>query len=381
MDVIASFAGMELGQSEIETHENLNIRRVEDIQDVICRKLKGRLKTVLERVFKALLWPDEYVAWALRILLMVKPNAYDRIILCVRPESLLLFAWLKGVSDKWIVDCQESFLPDRVRLRRSPIQHLLLHPFVGLQKKVFKKSGKVLFTSESSRKEYIRQGIIAAEKSKYLSLFYDDTVHDKNELSVPLEKFIIEYPGRFGRIWGRTPEPFLKALSLFLSRNPAARELILFRFHGPWYEDHTPLIRELGLNDIVEIHPSVPYKDYLKLLRSASAFLLVAAKEDNLFVPAKMMDFFAVGRPILAFVPMDSETYMILRNARMDKYTSHEENVEQGARNIQMLWERWHAGEADSCLSQVEQWAWSAQKSSIIRMMELENVELQCRKD
>ena len=370
VDVISSFAGMLPGQCEIKTHKNLNLRRVEDVQDAICRRLKGRLKIVVERGFKALMWPDEYVAWALRILFLIKPKSYDRIVLCVRPESLLLFAWLKGISDKWIVDCQESFLPERVRLRRSPVQQLLLGAFVGLQKKVFNKAGRVFFTSESSRRAYVEQEIIAEEKTKYLSLFYDDSVGSHNHDVLPTEKFVIEYPGRFGRIWGRTPEPFLRALALFLSRNPEAHSSTVFCFHGPWFEDHTQIIHELGLDDVVEIHPPVPYRDYLKLLSSATVLLLVAAKEDNLFVPAKMMDYFATGRPILSFVPPESETHAILRQAGMDEYAVGEADAEQGSRNIEKLWKKWRNGNLSTDQNRCpEKWAWSNKKADILNMV------------
>ena len=96
----------------------------------------------------------------------------------------------------------------------------------------------------------------------------------------------------------------------------------------------------------------------------------MAAKEDNLFVPAKMMDYFAAGRPILAFVPQESETCMILNEANMDEYVSDEQDVEQGSRNLEKLWGKWRKRELPSSRSPcVGKWAWSNKRVEIIRMI------------
>jgi glycosyltransferase involved in cell wall biosynthesis len=378
VEVLASFAGMESSHGELVEQEKLFIRRLEDPLDWISRFLKGRWRELAGRIFMALGWPDEYVLWALRALRYVQTDAFDRILVFVRPESLFLLPLFKGASKKWRVDCQESFLPERVKLRRSPVQHLLLPLFMRIQRQAFAQVGKVAFTSERSRQEYIRQGWIDSAKSEYLPLFFDDTVFFGRRDLFPSDKFIILYPGRFGRIWGRSPESFFRALSLFLSRRPEARSAVEFHFYGPWYSEHSPLIGKYGLVDVVYLHPSVPYEEYRSLIASATLLLLVVAREDDCFIPAKMMDYFATGRPILTFAPQGAEVRDILFEAGHGEGVVEESEVDVATNILDLLWRRWQEGADKDCGGVVSRWRWSALSSRLLEFVGHDREDCSC---
>jgi glycosyltransferase involved in cell wall biosynthesis len=240
----------------------------------------------------------------------------------------------------------------------------LLRP---LQRYVLRKAGVVLFTAESTRKEYLECGLVDEQKAVHIPLFYDDSIY-KNILT-PKDRFIIGYTGQFGAHKGvRSPDVFFEALSLFLTRNPEARKATRFVFHGPWNPIHTPLIRHYTLEDVVEINDPVPYASYLELLEEAVVLLLVASSDQNLFVPGKMLDYFAAKRPILAFVPEDSETRFILKEAGMDDYAADEYDAEGGVRCLERLWKGWASGRILCGNSRAEQWSYSFQMPRILKL-------------
>jgi glycosyltransferase involved in cell wall biosynthesis len=369
VDVVASYAGMTPGQNELLFHPNLNIRRIEDPLDAFCRKLSGFFKTAVSRCSRYGLWPDEFVGWAAKILFRVKPGKYDRVILCLRPESLLLFSFFKRISDRWIIDCQEVFYPVFIGNRRSPVLWLLSPLLTKLQRHVFKKAGCVLFTSESARKEYIRRKLVDADKTVHVPLFFDEKAY-KN---VPLQglRFLIAYFGLFGYRNGvRSPEPFFQALKLFLERNPAARSQTVFIFHGRGrVEKEMEIIERLGLRDVVEMHPPVPYEQYLELLAEASVLLLLVSSQHNFFMPGKMIDYFGAQRPILGFVPLDSETYSTLKDANMAEYVCGEQEVERGAENIEKLWNKWIKGRPLCENSKTAMWSAAIQIPRVLEIL------------
>jgi len=177
------------------------------------------------------LWPDQYVAWVFRVLRKVRLEKYDRVILWLRPESLLLLPLFRRNFDHWTIDCQEVFYPVYTEKRRSPIPWILSPFLVMLQRYGFGKSKNVFFTSDFARKEYVKLGVIAADKTKHIPLFFDEGAYKNAQPSS--EQFTIAYFGSFGfRSGARSPEPFFEALGLFLERNPIARSQMKCLFYG-----------------------------------------------------------------------------------------------------------------------------------------------------
>jgi glycosyltransferase involved in cell wall biosynthesis len=365
VDVVSSFRLMPKDQAEMLKHTSLTIHRIDDPQDRLSRG--GNIERFLAKLLRLFLWPDSFLLWSLKIIREVDVSSYDRILICIMPASMLVFSWFKGVNDRWTFDYSESFSSSKEK-RISPVARLLRPLLNPLQRKVLRKAGAVLFTSESTRRDYLARNLVSASKAVHVPLFYDDTAY-KNK-PPPVDRFIIGYTGQFGTHRGvRSPEVFFEALSLFLSRHPEARQVTRFVFHGPWNSIHTPLIRQFELEDVVEINEPVSYARYLELLEDASVLLLVTSSDQNLFVPSKMLDYFGAKRPVLGFVPEDSETRDILNMAGMDGYTSADQDVAGGVIKLELLWIEWRNGCLSVTESGAEQWAFSAQMPKIISIL------------
>lgn len=374
VDVIASNRLMPSVREELLIHPNLNIHRIEDPQYLVSQNAKGWLAKVAASALRGVLWPDAYLLWVLRIARRVNVSRYDRILICVMPISMMVLAIFKKVSSRWIFDYSESFSPNVPDYRKSPVVHLLKPFLARLQRRVLSRAGVTLFTSESTRQEYIKHGLVEEGKAKHIPLFYDDFVY-KN-IPPPKDLFVIGYAGTFGvSREDRSPEVFFEALSLFLKRVPQARKTTRFIFYGRWRDIHTPLIRQSKLEDVITINSAIPYERYVTFLSEAVVLLLVASRAKNLFIPSKMLDYFGAKRPVLAFVPSDSETRAILREARMDDYGSEEDDVEGGAQCLERLWSAWASGQRICEDARVEHWSYSFQMPRILNCFLDENKE------
>lgn len=106
----------------------------------------------------------------------------------------------------------------------------------------------------------------------------------------------------------RSPVVLLEALELLLSRRPglARAELPRFRLLGPFlpHEDRAAFLartRRAGLEHLFRLEDLEPWDDALRAVRESDVALLVtnpAGSESA--IPAKMFEYIALGRPILA---------------------------------------------------------------------------------
>jgi hypothetical protein len=62
-------------------------------------------------------------------------------------------------------------------------------------------------------------------------------------------------------------------------------------------------------------------------------------------MPSKIVDYFGARRPILAFVPRESEMRHVLEQAGMSDFACDEFDVEAGAKALERLWELYQAGQ------------------------------------
>ena len=98
--------------------------------------------------------------------------------------------------------------------------------------------------------------------------------------------------------------------------------------------------------------------------------LLVVAPEHNLFMPSKIVDYFGAGRPIIAFVPGDSEMHQVLAQAGMLEYASSERDVEAGVRALERLWGRHQAGTLAAESAAVGHWSSTTQIPRYLELVE-----------
>lgn len=371
VEVFTNPLGMDDGAAESVTHSALRIFRLPDPVDRWLRKCRGNPALFRMAVFATtgLMWPDPYVWWMRRVLREVRRQpAYDRALAFVLPASVLLSGRAEGMADRsWTFDYQESVTPQQRRvLRRSPLQRALFPRTVALERTTLHKAGRVVFTANTNRQTYIREGLVPEPATAHVPYFYDAPAFASAETVRP--DFEIVYFGMFDWRGARSPETFLRSLAQFLQHTPEARPHTRFRFHGTWLADHNRFIEELNLRDVVSIQPAVGYEQYLQQLKQSPILLLVVASVHNLFMPSKIVDYFGARRPILAFVPRESEMRQVLEQAGMAEFTRDEFDVTGGAAALQKLWKRYRA---DALTCNTEKIRFWSSETQIPRYVEL----------
>lgn len=131
--------------------------------------------------------------------------------------------------------------------------------------------------------------------------------------SPPGAPFRIVYSGN---IYGqRDPRAFLEAVADIV-RQPDAPALLVDLFVSGAQSDAAadPLVRELGVGHVVNVHDWVPHAEIQRVIRHAD-LLLVLAQRQPLQVPNKVYEYLATGVPILAVGDENGETAHMLRAA------------------------------------------------------------------
>ncbi|MGW8180223.1 MAG: hypothetical protein ACWGQW_15905, partial [bacterium] len=272
-------------------------------------------------------------------------GSYNCTLAFILPASVLLSSRIPGLVDRsWIFDYQEPISPQNKRtVRRSPIQRLLQSRLRELERTTLHRAGKVVFTSESNRSAYINAGLVQEGISAHVPYFYDADLFAQDVEPTDTE-FGIVYFGTFDSRGARSPKTFLRALARFLQELPEARPRTRFHFFGNWIPSHNRWVDDLKLHDVVSFHAPVDYAEYLLKLRQYSVLLLVVSSAHNLFMPSKIVDYFGANRPILAFVPPQSEMRRVLERAGMNEYACDEFDIGEGASTLRRLWAQHIAG-------------------------------------
>lgn len=376
VDVFTTPPEQPLKGAEPLTHPSLRIFRVDDpITDVLaaCRR-HSALYRVAALTVAGLVWPDAWAWWARKAFRLARSQpAYDRTLAFINPPSMLLSGRCPGwVNWTWTFDYQDSITPQQRRLgRRSPLQRALLPQLAALERQTLHQAGRIIFTATTNRQAYITQGLVPEKRTAHVPYFYDEAVFAQPPPAVRPD-FEVVYFGTFDWRGNRNPETFLRALAQFLRQTPAARAHTRFVLYGSWLPKFDHLVDELNLRPLISIHPPVSYARYLELLRQSPILLLVVSRAHNLFMPSKIVDYLGACRPILAFVPGDSEVRQILEQAHRVEFTCDETDVAGGAAALQRLWTRYQANALGCDPEPTRFWSSSAQLPRYLELLEVD---------
>lgn len=107
-------------------------------------------------------------------------------------------------------------------------------------------------------------------------------------------------------------------------------------FIGNSAKEYRTRVNELGLDGVVEFVPSVGYLDALAAASGADVLLTIDAdSNDSVFFPSKIVDYFMLGKPILALTPVHGTTADVLRSH--NHFCVESSNIEEIASAIVSL--------------------------------------------
>jgi glycosyltransferase involved in cell wall biosynthesis len=117
----------------------------------------------------------------------------------------------------------------------------------------------------------------------------------------------------------RNPDAFFAALRRLRQANlisPCDLRIIL---RGCGDEDrYRRKLSDFGIDDIVFIEKTIPYREALREMMTSDGLLIFQAANCNWQIPAKIFEYFRVGKPILALTDAAGDTAALLRRVNIE---------------------------------------------------------------
>jgi glycosyltransferase involved in cell wall biosynthesis len=198
----------------------------------------------------------------------------------------------------WIADFRDPWARAPWRSARTPWIGNLAAGL--LERFVVRRAQSVICATEAALREYASfYGDPGSKKFVLVPNGCDPSIFDGLAGRPPHDRFVILHAGT---LYGeRSPAPILRAFAEAFQRGRLDRRRCRLRLvgHTGASEDLSRSITALNLGDVVELVPRLSHRQSLAEMRSASALLLLQ-QGTSMSIPAKLYEYFAAGRPILA---------------------------------------------------------------------------------
>jgi glycosyltransferase involved in cell wall biosynthesis len=259
--------------------------------------------------FRRVLVPDENVSWnvtavpaAIRI---ARREGIDVVITTSPPTSVHLIgaAVKRATGARWIADLRDSIGANPHRRFESRLVRAKEATGEGVARLVARYADAVTAVTAPIGEELRELGARRVETIPNGSDFEDFAGLEYR----PGRRFRLTHTGSF--FGKRSPRPFLEALA-------ASDVDIVARFVGDFRAADREWALDLGLGDRLELHPYLPRRRVLELQRDSEALLLLIPESGGrgrAVLSAKVFEYIAAERPILAAVPPDGAAADLIR--------------------------------------------------------------------
>ena len=308
----------------------------------------GLWKKAIGKLTETVSIPDRHFNWILpavtKGLEISKREGFDVIFSSSPPNSGHVAAYLLSrlTGKPFVVDLRDLWmLNESHELRAWPVWRRWLES--SLERQILLRSRGVITASPG-----FTSRIRTSYPKKPTELFHTITNGlDPADFSHLAEsrskndKFTILH---LGSLYGlRRPEPFFATLTRWVQETPSIKNRIRVRFLG-----HVPPelieITDPTLRSIVSFEEPVPHREALLSLWEADLLLLLLGYTDSStgVIPAKLFDYIASRRPILAYVP-DGEAARLVERYRAG-FVVRDPASNDGLKYLARAYERWLKG-------------------------------------
>jgi glycosyltransferase involved in cell wall biosynthesis len=269
---------------------------------------------------KLMALPDRWVSWWLGAV-----PAGLRLIRKFRPVALwstypIATAHLIGLTlhrltkIPWIADFRDSMTEDNY-----PLEALTWRSYRWIEKQTIKHGSRFVFTARSTQRMYLqRYSQLRPEQSLVIPNGYDeedfgafivpDLTRNRDGRPLRLLHAGLIYPEE------RDPRPFFRALARLKKEGRVHTKNLRIDLRASGSEDYyAAILKELEIDDLVHLLPTLPYRCSLQDCAAADALLLFQAASCNHQIPAKVYEYLRLRKPILALTPEEGDTAELLR--------------------------------------------------------------------
>jgi glycosyltransferase involved in cell wall biosynthesis len=268
--------------------------------------------THLRHLFPRLLVPDEVVLWLLTAaptaFRLVRRHGIDLVMTSSSPPSVHLIGALvkRATGATWVADVRDLLMTNQDR----GIERSLVRVKQGgerlVARLVARHADAIVAATAGIAAEFESLGCSAPIRLIRNGCDFDDYAGLDYSRGA---RFRLTHTGSF--YGDRDPRPLLAAVA-------QSGLDVTIRFAGDFRPRDRAYAAELGLGDRLELHGYVDHRRSRELQRDSEALLLLIQEAEGRgrgVVSAKLFEYLAAGRPILAAVPSDGEAAAIVRDA------------------------------------------------------------------
>jgi glycosyltransferase involved in cell wall biosynthesis len=285
--------------------------------------------------FRRLLVPDGSVLWNLTAIpaaiRIARREGIDVVLTTSPPISVNLIglAVKRATRARWVADLRDSILsPDRRRHLRGER---------WLARAVARRADAIVTATRGITEEMRALGPRGPVETIENACDFEEFEGLEYRRG---DRFRLTHTGSF--VGKRTARAFFEALS-------QSNGDTVVRFVGGLRKADAPYAEELGLASRLEVVPFSPREDALALQRDSDALLLLladAGPAGRKVLSAKLFEYLAAGRPILAVVPPDGEAADLIRETGAGVVVAPGD-VDGIAAALQELERRWREDELE----------------------------------
>lgn len=281
---------------------------------------------VAGRYFRFSALPDRWVWWLLGALpsgLRVIRRHRLRLIWSTYPIATAhIIGWalhrLSGLP--WVADFRDPMVEVIAESGEMiPKNKTLRIVRTWIERKVARHASRMVFCTDGARRMFLeRYPDVNSSHCVVIPNGYDENAfheieRDNRDQATRSGPLLLLHSGVLYYSRDRDPTAFLDAIAGLLADDfmPRGELKVVFRASGS-EEIYRRLIRERNLVDVVELKPSLPYKDALQEMMCADGLLLFQGKSSNPAIPAKLYEYIRARRPILGLVDKTGETSKLL---------------------------------------------------------------------
>lgn len=210
----------------------------------------------------------------------------------------------------WIADFRDPMLT-----ASYPIGKTQRQIWAGIEASTVRRAAHCTFTTQRTVDLYAARYPAFKHKFSVIANGYDEDAFKDNtpvREGVKISQRLLLHSGVIYPK-ERDPAPFFFALSSLIGEGVISRNELRVRFRAPKHGDEiAAAARSAGLDDIVEVKPSISYREAIAEMLGADLLLLFQGEGFDTQIPAKLYEYFRAGRPILGMTGEFGDTRKML---------------------------------------------------------------------
>ena len=275
---------------------------------------------ILERYPEILALPDRWISWwlsavpvGLSMIRRYQPKViWSTFPIATAPLIALTLHRITGLP--WVADFRDPMMQSNY-----PATKMQRRAYGWIEQQAIHKCQKAIFTTHSAMNSYKRR----FPESLHEKFTVIENGYDEDGFNVPASGARPAFLKAENRVTllhsgvlyaeGRDPSAFFEAISSLKTRGRlnASSLRVILRATGddPYFN---ALAKKYGVEDIINIEPSVPYREALHEMLNVDGLIIFQGSPFNTQIPAKIYEYFRARKPIFGLLDPSGETARVL---------------------------------------------------------------------